>query len=62
MSKNKLYFLKLKIKNHPLFEDNLEFSLVSDARVTANTSDRLTHLIGSLWVNNLITLVCTNAT
>lgn len=62
MNKNKLYFLKLEIQNHPLFEDNLEFSLVSDARVTSNTSDRLTHLLGSLWVNNLITLVGTNAT
>ena len=30
---NKLYFLKMKIENHPLFSDELEFSLMSEARV-----------------------------
>jgi AAA15 family ATPase/GTPase len=59
---NKLYFLKMRIKNHPLFADNLEFSLMSDARVLESTKSQLTHLAGNLWLNNIITIVGKNAT
>ncbi|WP_297816372.1 ATP/GTP-binding protein [uncultured Lactobacillus sp.] len=59
---NKLYFLKTQIENHPRFEDGLEFSLMSDARITENTRDQLTNLSGNLWINNLITIVGKNAT
>lgn len=59
---NKLYFLKTQIENHPLFEDGLDFSLMSDARITENTRDQLTNLDGNLWINNLITIVGKNAT
>lgn len=62
MKNNRLYFLKMNISGHPLLEDGLEFSLVNDARITPNTSERLTHLIGNLWVNNLATIVGKNAT
>lgn len=59
---NKLYFLKMKIENHPLFSDELEFSLMSDARVLESTKSQLTHLAGNLWINNIITIVGKNAT
>lgn len=59
---NKLYFLKMRIENHPLFADNLEFSLMSDARVLESTKSQLTHLAGNLWLNNIITIVGKNAT
>lgn len=62
MSNDRLYFLKMNIYGHPLLEDGLEFSLVNDARVTPNTSGRLTHLTGNLWLNNLVTIVGKNAT
>lgn len=62
MNNDRLYFLKMDIHGHPLLEDGLEFSLVNDARITPNTSERLTHLIGNLWVNNLVTVVGKNAT
>ncbi|WP_265486484.1 AAA family ATPase [Lactobacillus sp. PV012] len=58
----KLTFLKVKIENHPLFKDGLEFSLMSGARVTARTKDQLTNLSGKLWVTNLATIVGKNAT
>lgn len=58
----KLTFLKAKIENHPLFKDGLEFSLMSEARVTARTKDQLTNLNGKLWVTNLATIVGKNAT
>lgn len=61
-AENKLYFLKTQIENHPLFEDGLDFSLMSDARITENTRDQLTNLDGNLWINNLITIVGKNAT
>lgn len=59
---NNFYFLKMKIENHPLFKNGLEFSLMSDARITENTRDQLTNLAGNLWINNLITIVGKNAT
>lgn len=62
INNDRLYFLKMDIYGHPLLEDGLEFSLVNDARITPNTSERLTHLIGNLWINNLITIVGKNAT
>lgn len=62
MSNDRLYFLKMNIYGHPLLEDGLEFSLANDARVTPNTSGRLTHLTGNLWLNNLVTIVGKNAT
>lgn len=52
----------MRIKNHPLFADNLEFSLMSDARVLESTKSQLTHLAGNLWLNNIITIVGKNAT
>lgn len=62
MKNDRLYFLKMSVSGHPLLEDGFEFSLVNDARITPNTSRRLTHLIGNLWVNNLVTIVGKNAT
>lgn len=62
INSSRLYFLKMNIYNHPLLEDGIEFSLINDSRITPNTSARLTHLIGSLWINNLVTLVGKNAT
>ena len=62
INNDRLYFLKMNISGHPLLEEGLEFSLVNDARITPNTSERLTHLIGNLWINNLITIVGKNAT
>lgn len=59
---NKLYFLKMRIENHPLFADDLEFSLMSDARMLESTKSQLTHLAGNLWLNNIITIVGKNAT
>ena len=56
INNDRLYFLKMNISGHPLLEEGLEFSLVNDARITPNTSERLTHLIGNLWINNLIPL------
>jgi AAA15 family ATPase/GTPase len=58
----KLNFLKLVVKNHPLLTDEVSFSLVADQRVSQDDSDQLTNLYGRIWVNNVMTIVGRNAT
>jgi ABC-type Na+ transport system ATPase subunit NatA len=58
---NKLYFLAMGIKNHPLLDDDTFFSLVADSRVNLEHTDDLTHLFGRIWVNNITALVGRNA-
>lgn len=58
----KLYFLKLRIEKHPLFENDTTFSLVNDMRVDEDSMDQLTKLFGRVWINNVIALVGKNAT
>lgn len=58
----KLTFLKLVIEGHPLFENQVSFSVVNDSRVSWERAGQLTNLFGSVWVNNLITIIGKNAT
>lgn len=58
----KLLFLKLVINGHPLFQGKTEFSLVNDSKVSKERADQLSNLFGSVWINNLITIVGRNAT
>lgn len=58
----KLYFLKLIIEDHPLFDKKVEFSLVNDSRVSEDKSNQLTNIFGRVWLNNLVTIVGKNAT
>ena len=38
MNKNKLYFLKLEIQNHPLFEDDLASLTSENSRSSSKSS------------------------
>ncbi|MEQ4549718.1 ATP-binding protein [Weissella sp. GP1] len=57
-----LKFLKIEITGHPLLMDGTELSMVADQRVMNDKHDKLTKLFGSVWVNNLTTIVGRNAT
>ena len=57
-----LTFLKLTISGHPLFKDEISFSVVNSDRVLEDYESHLHHLFGSVWVNKLITLIGKNAT
>ncbi|ETA75028.1 AAA family ATPase [Ligilactobacillus equi] len=60
---NKLTFLGIKIKNHPLFEQEVDFFVTNEQRVYQdNSNNQLANLYGSLWVNKMIALVGRNAT
>jgi len=59
---SKLRFLSLNIKNYPLFENELEFSLLTESRVSQDYTDSLMHLFGSNYTNNITTIVGKNAT
>lgn len=43
----KLTFLKLVIEGHPLFENQVSFSVVNDSRVSWERAGQLTNLFGS---------------
>lgn len=60
--KKKLLFLRLVIEGHPLFENKVEFSLINDSKVSKERAEQLTNLFGSVWINNLITIIGKNAT
>ncbi|MCH5462506.1 ATP-binding protein [Secundilactobacillus sp. HBUAS58055] len=59
---NKLSFLEMTVRNHPLLESKLTFSLLAEQRVMMDQHDSLTKLFGRNWVNNIATLVGKNAT
>lgn len=61
MKNNRLSFLKMDIINHPLFTEDVSFSLVADQRVHADEHADLTNLYGSIWVNNITTIIGSNA-
>lgn len=61
MDKARLDFLKMDILNHPLFAEDTSISLTASQRVPSDAHDDMTHLAGSIWVNNLITLIGRNA-
>ncbi len=59
----KLTFLKIVIENHPLFNKQVEFSVLNDTRVKAtDPNNDLTNLYQRLWTDNVITIVGKNAT
>ncbi|WDF82345.1 ATP-binding protein [Lacticaseibacillus pabuli] len=58
---NRLHALKIVINGHPLFRDSTEFSFVVNQRVAESGSEDLTHLFGSIYVNNLTAIIGRNA-
>lgn len=60
--KNELRFLSLNIEGYPLFENDLQFSLLTESRVSRDHADSLMHLFGSNYTNNITTIVGKNAT
>lgn len=61
MKNIRLSFLKIDIINHPLFTEDVSFSLVANQRVHVDNHDDLTNLFGSIWVNNITTIIGRNA-
>lgn len=59
---NKLYFLSIDIKGYPLFEQNLNLSLLTENRVSQDHAESLMPLFGSNYTNNITTIVGKNAT
>lgn len=59
---NRLTFLGITIKRHPLFDEKVDFFVTNEQRVYQDNNKQLTNLLGTLWVNNLIALVGRNAT
>lgn len=59
---NKLRFLSINIEGYPLFEQNLNFSLLTDSRVSQDYTESLMHLFGSNYTNNVTAIVGKNAT
>lgn len=59
---NKLRFLSLDIEGYPLFESKLNFSLLTDSRVSKGHTESLTNLFGNNYTNNVTTIVGKNAT
>lgn len=59
---NKLRFLSLDISGYPLFEKNLELSLLTESRVSKSHTESLMHLYGTNYTNNITTIVGKNAT
>lgn len=61
MTTARLDFLRMDIINHPLFEKEVSFSLVASQRVPIDDHADMTHLFGSVWVNNVATIIGRNA-
>jgi len=59
---NKLRVLSLNIKEYPLFEDNVQISLLTQSRVLSDNTDTLMNLFGANYTNNITTIVGKNAT
>jgi ABC-type Mn2+/Zn2+ transport system ATPase subunit len=52
----------MKIKNHPLLTEEVDFSLLAAQRVSVDETESLTNIIGRNWINNINTIVGKNAT
>ncbi|TLQ03473.1 ATP-binding protein [Pediococcus stilesii] len=61
MKNKKLKFLKMDIINHPLFKEEISFSLVASQKILNDEHDDMTNLYGSIWTNNITTLIGRNA-
>lgn len=61
-TKDKIYFLRFDIANHPLIANNFSFSTLATARVSEKNIEALTHLKSRLWMNNVIAINGRNAT
>ncbi|KLI75607.1 MULTISPECIES: AAA family ATPase [Lacticaseibacillus] len=61
MTNPHLSFLRVDILDHPLFAQKTSFSLAASQRVPNDAHDDMTHLFGSIWINNLTTLIGRNA-
>lgn len=59
---SKLTFVSMKIKNHPLLTEEVDFSLLASQRVSVDETESLTNIIGRNWINNINTIVGKNAT
>lgn len=59
---NYLKFLKINIINHPLFEDNVSFSLDAKERVYTDEENQLTKLYGRNYLNTVTAIFGLNAT
>jgi ABC-type Mn/Zn transport systems, ATPase component len=59
---NRLRLLDIRIRNYPLFEKEIDFSLLTSNRVAQDKVDSLNHLYGNNYTNNITTIVGKNAT
>ncbi|GEO47981.1 AAA family ATPase [Companilactobacillus kimchii] len=59
---NRLRLLDIRIRNYPLFEEKIDFSLLTSSCVARDKADSLNHLYGNNYTNNLTTIVGKNAT